>query len=161
MDTCGHTRGAGRPGGSGGGVGPAARFTAGRQDGFTLVEMLVVMLILAILGALAIPAFFSQREKARDADAKSALAVAQVALETWSTDNDGSYADATVPGLIGIEPTLAGVALTIDSVAERTYEIHVISEDGQTFRIERAAPGVVNHTCTPPGAGGCPNDGVF
>ena len=37
-----------------------------RDDGFTLVELLVVMAVLALLAAIAIPTFFSQTDKARD-----------------------------------------------------------------------------------------------
>ena len=62
------------------------------EKGFTLVELLVVMLILGLLAAIAIPSFFNQRDKARDADAKASARTAQTAMETYATDNRGSYA---------------------------------------------------------------------
>ena len=64
------------------------------ESGFTLVELLVVMLILGLLAAIAIPAFFNQRDKARDAEAKSAVRTAQTAIETYATDHDGKYTGA-------------------------------------------------------------------
>src|SRR5262249_51594978 len=57
------------------------------EGGFTLVELLVVMLILGLLAAIAIPSFFNQRDKAKDADAKAAVRTAQTAMETYATDN--------------------------------------------------------------------------
>ena len=59
------------------------------ESGFTLVELLVVMLILGLLASIAIPAFFNQRVKAQDAEAKSTLKTAQTALETYATDHGG------------------------------------------------------------------------
>ena len=76
------------------------------ESGFTLVELLVVMLIIGILAAIAIPSFFAQRDKATDSDAKSAARTAQTSIETYATDNDGSYALATPGDLDDIEATL-------------------------------------------------------
>ena len=59
------------------------------EGGFTLVELLVVMLILGLLAAIAIPSFFNQRDKARDADAKSSVRTAQTAMETYADRQPG------------------------------------------------------------------------
>ena len=90
-----------------------SKLTRRAQDekGFTLIELLVVILIIGILAAIAIPAFLNQRNKAYDASAKSNIKTAQTAEETYSTDNNGSYATETLSAtdtgsLATIEPSL-------------------------------------------------------
>ena len=136
----------------------------GREEGFTLVELLVVMLILGILAAIAIPSFFAQRDKARDADAKAAVRTAQTAMETYSTDNNGSYTGATAALLEGIEETLTAANLSEPTVTDDTYTVTVTSDTTGTFSIARTAAGATNLTCGPvayQGDGGCPTDGTW
>jgi len=138
------------------------RARAQSESGFTLVELLVVMLILGMLAAIAIPAFFNQRTKAQDSEAKATAKTAHTALETFATDRNGKYTGATRGELKKIEPTLSSAtsganAITTLTVADSSYTITVTSESGNTFSIQRATDGSMTFPCTPSGGGGgCP-----
>jgi len=131
------------------------------ESGFTLVELLVVMLILGLLAAIAIPSFFNQRDKAKDADAKASVRTAQTAMETYATDNDGSYLNATTARLQTIEPTLSDAPnpVVVNSAGAKDYSVTVKSDTNTTFTIARSAAGSTTLTCAPVETGGCPVGG--
>ena len=133
------------------------------ESGFTLVELLVVMLILGILAAIAIPSFFNQRDKGNDAQSKADVRTVQTAIETYSTDNNGVYTGATKAILKGIEPTLNDVAdadMTVTITSPTQYTVGVKQPaTGNDFTITRLASGALDYDCTVKGDGGCPTDG--
>jgi type IV pilus assembly protein PilA len=139
------------------------RAVARGESAFTLVEVLVVMVIIGLLAAIAIPAFFSQHTKASDAGAKEAARTAQTAIETYSTDHGGSYATADITALRAIEPTVrpttdvAGTGGT-GGPGNHDFRVTVPSSDGRTFSVDRDG-GTMTYPCSvPSGAerGGCP-----
>lgn len=68
------------------------------EAGFTLVELLVVMVVIAILVSIVLALHFGARERASDAVAKTNIRTAVAAFEAYQADN-GSYAGMTVAGL--------------------------------------------------------------
>ena len=137
-----------------------ARLNGDKEAGFTLIELLVVMLILGILAAIAIPAFFNQREKATDAQAKSAARTAETAMETYATEHGGSYVGAEPSQLHAIEPTLVATGtknnvITLSNLGAAKFTVTSESGNATKFSITRNEAGTVTFSCEPEG-GGCP-----
>jgi type IV pilus assembly protein PilA len=135
------------------------------EDGFTLIELLVVILIIGILAAIAIPSFLAQRGKASDAAAKSLIATAETAANTYGLDSAAGYVSMSAASLVSYEATIqitsGGGNAYISSVSDlsvSTYEITATSTSGDTFSVIRAANGVVTRSCTGTAqASGCVN----
>jgi len=102
-----------------------ARRDGDDEQGFTLIELMVVVLIIAILIAIAIPTFLGARQRAQDKAAQSSLRNALTAAKTIYTDQE-DYQAAT-PGatgtLKGSEPSLDFVAGTANSTEPKEVSV--------------------------------------
>lgn len=60
--------------------------TSHRHQGFTLVEMLLVLVILAVLAAIVIPKFSGRSQQAKETAAKSQISAIEMALDAFEVD---------------------------------------------------------------------------
>ena len=118
------------------------------EDGFTLIELMVVVLIIAILIAIAIPTFLGARSRAQDKQAQSNLRNALVTEDEFYTDNQ-AYSDVNAT-LKGLEPQLdwgnlkaeqAGVEASLDAANTQTVTLRSTSVSGTTFCLGKIASG--------------------
>ncbi len=137
-----------------------------KEEGFTLIELMVVVLIIAILIAIAIPTFLGARQRAQDRAAQSDLRNGLTAEKTEYTDTQ--IYDATSANMKAIEPSLDwGGKLTVvvgDAVTAgdaQTVCLSEASKSGKVFQLADVAAGTNAGTYYGKLATGCPaNDGT-
>jgi type IV pilus assembly protein PilA len=142
------------------------------EEGFTLVELMVVVLILAILIGIAVPTFLGARQKAQDRAAQANLRTGLTAIKTAYVDGQ-SYVTAASQ-LASLEPSLTFVTtagassageqvIAVNAVDDQDVGLAALAADGVCWQLFDATSGAAGTTygsvrnstgatCTAPGA---------
>jgi type IV pilus assembly protein PilA len=96
------------------------------EAGFTLIEMMVVLLVVGILIAITIPMFLGARTRAQDRSAESSLRNALTAAKAEYVQT-GSYAAVDDPALNAAEPSISFIPQSDESTGPKVVSVHPVS----------------------------------
>jgi len=108
------------------------------RDAFTLVELMIVVVIVAILAMVAIPLYTSSVESARMSEGIAGVGTIRSALRVYSASHDGEY-----PTLSGVDGTgLSAINVSATDLTGKFFDAgdYAITSDATTYTITATDP---------------------
>lgn len=110
-----------------------------RRRGFTLIEALIVLAVIALLASIALPSYKDVVRKSRRVDAMTALWSVHLAQERWRANRSAyatllSAAPTASPAGLGLPATTAGghYTLAIDAADARGFSVTATAAEGSS-----------------------------
>jgi type IV pilus assembly protein PilE len=99
-----------------------------KQQGFTLIELMIAVAIIAILAAIAIPSYTQYVQQGRRSDARATLMQAAQWMERFRSENNGSYAGAVLPAGMTTSPATGAAMynITLTEPTAGTYTLNAV-----------------------------------
>ena len=134
------------------------------EEGFSLIELVVVIAVLAILSAVAIPAFNGVQVSARASAVKNGLVNGIKECAILESENEATDTQTVVQSFPGNYQKYTIGEYASGSNREGTcYNAQATPENSgeATFQIEMSTTGEVTKLCSPSTAKGCESDGTW
>lgn len=104
-----------------------------KMNGFTLIELMVTVAILAVIAAIAVPAYTGYVATARNVEAMDNLSAIQIAEEEYFLQNNAYIPASTTTALVQSNSTNLWVAApATESAREFTYSVTLVGTTGYT-----------------------------
>jgi type IV pilus assembly protein PilE len=111
-----------------------------RQNGFTLIEVMIVVAIVAILASIALPSYTAYVQRSRITEAVSGLAGMNVNMERFFQDNR-TYVGACAANTVAPLPTARSFTFTCPTLTAAAYTVQAAgsaSMAGFTYTLDQA-----------------------